>query len=51
MAFLGLIYLLKEQRLSDEVREFRKVAGSMNPAAAHGMAAGRTLFLLPTINL
>jgi hypothetical protein len=40
MAFLGLIHLLKEQRSSDEVREFLKVAGRTNPAAAHGMAAG-----------
>jgi hypothetical protein len=40
MAFLGMIHLLKDERSSDELRELLKVAGRMNPAAAHGMAAG-----------
>ena len=40
MGFLGLIYLLQEQKNSDDVRELLGVAGSSNPAAAHGMTKG-----------
>lgn len=40
MGFLGLIYMLQEQRSSDDIRELLQAAGSSNPAAAHGMTEG-----------
>jgi hypothetical protein len=43
MGFLGLIYLLQEQRSSDDIRELLRGAGTPNPAAAHGMAEGAYL--------
>jgi hypothetical protein len=37
MGFSGLVYLMQEQRSSDEIRELLRAAGNPNPAAAHGM--------------
>ncbi len=48
MGFSGLIYLLQEQRSSDDIRELLRAAGNPNPAAAHGMADGA--YLLSTLD-
>ena len=39
-AFLGHIYLLKDQHSTGELRELLTIAGRSNPAAAHGMVQG-----------
>jgi hypothetical protein len=43
MGFLGLIYLLHEQKSNDDIRELLRAAGRSNPAAAHGMSEGAHL--------
>lgn len=48
MGFSGLIYLMQEQRSSDENRELLRAAGNPNPTAAHGMAEGA--YLLSTLD-
>jgi hypothetical protein len=48
MGFSGLIYLLQEQRSSDDIRELLRAAGNPNPAAAHGMT--EVAYLLSTLD-
>jgi hypothetical protein len=48
MGFSGLIYLMQEQRSSDDIRELLRAAGNPNPAASHGMAEGA--YLLSTFD-
>lgn len=38
IGFSGLVYLMQEQRSSDDIRELLRAAGNPNPAAAHGLA-------------
>lgn len=48
MGFSGLIYLMQEERSSDDIRELLQAAGNRNPAASHGMAQGA--YLLSTLD-
>lgn len=48
MGFSGLVYLMQEQRSSDEIRELLRAAGNPNPAAAHGMT--EVAYLLSTLD-
>lgn len=48
MGFSGLVYLMQEQRSSDEIRELLLAAGNPNPAAAHGMT--EVAYLLSTLD-
>lgn len=48
MGLSGLIYLMQEQRSSDDIREFLRATGNPNPAASHGMTEGA--YLLSTLD-
>lgn len=48
MGFSGLVYMMQEQRSSEEIRELLGAAGNPNPAAAHGMT--EVAYLLSTLD-